>query len=99
VRGPGSMSPVPTRRPWRRPVGQPWRIKRVYGVQASHTYACSLQRRIGKARINHDTGANPAQVVRAPDDIVVCWEDIVEPRLLPRTAHLTSLRYSPKCVP
>ena len=45
--------------------------------------------------VNHDTGANPGQVVRAPDDIVVRWEDIVEPRLLPRTDLLTSLRYSP----
>jgi hypothetical protein len=49
--------------------------------------------------INHDRGANPGQVVRAPDDIVVRWEDIVEPRLLPRTDLLTSLRYSPICVP
>jgi hypothetical protein len=32
--------------------------------------------------INHDTGANSGQGVRAPDDIVVRWEEIVEPRLV-----------------
>jgi hypothetical protein len=56
-------------------------------------------RHVREENINHDRGANPGQVVRAPDDIVVRWEDIVEPRLLPRTDLLTSLRYSPICVP
>jgi hypothetical protein len=50
---------------------------------------------LSEENINRDTGANPGQVVRAPDDIVVRLEDIIEPRLLPRTDLLTSLRYSP----
>jgi hypothetical protein len=37
---------------------------------------------LSEENINHDTGANPGQVVRAPDDIVVRWEEIVEPRLV-----------------
>lgn len=37
---------------------------------------------LSEENINHDTGANPGQVVHAPDDIVVHWEEIVEPRLV-----------------
>jgi hypothetical protein len=45
---------------------------------------------LSEENTNHDAGANPGQAVRAPDDIVVRWEDIVEPRFLPRTDLLTS---------